>query len=329
MWAKFCAGSCALANSLPPATATSSATPALPAGVLVFERGWLSSNNVLLLGTKQSVLIDSGYCSHSAQTLALVRGALDKRPLDYLLNTHLHSDHCGGNAALQAAYPALQTLIPPGQAQPVRDWDEPALSYKPTGQSCPRFVYTALLQPGTTITLGQQQWQIHAAPGHDPHSVILFEPQSRTLISADALWQNGFGVIFEELEGRQAFAEVAATLDLIEALKPSTVIPGHGAVFTDVAAALERARARLAAFRQDPKRHARYGIKVLLKFKLLEQQALETNAFLAWAEALPYLQRVHQHYFSQLHARAWLQQLLDELVSSGAARLEAQNVYNA
>jgi glyoxylase-like metal-dependent hydrolase (beta-lactamase superfamily II) len=45
--------------------------------------------------------------------------------------------------------------------------------------------------------------------GHDPHSVILFEPVSRVLISADALWERGFGVIFPELEGVEAFDEVA------------------------------------------------------------------------------------------------------------------------
>jgi hypothetical protein len=32
------------------------------------------------------------------------------------------------------------------------------------------------------------------------------------LISADALWENGFGVVFPELEGDDAFAIVAATL---------------------------------------------------------------------------------------------------------------------
>jgi glyoxylase-like metal-dependent hydrolase (beta-lactamase superfamily II) len=88
--------------------------PQLPAGVTVFERGWLSSNNVLICGQAGCALVDSGYSTHSAQTLALLASALKGRPLDLLLNTHLHSDHCGGNAALQQAYPHLQTRIPAG-----------------------------------------------------------------------------------------------------------------------------------------------------------------------------------------------------------------------
>ena len=101
---------------------------ALPAGVQVFERGWLSANNILLTGDGPTALIDSGYCTHAPQTLALVDQALQGRPLDLLLNTHLHSDHCGGNAALQAAHPGLRTWIPTGQLQRVRDWDDVALT---------------------------------------------------------------------------------------------------------------------------------------------------------------------------------------------------------
>ena len=104
-----------------------------------FERGWLSANNILLQGEPRTALVDSGYCTHAEQTLALVKRALGDRPLDLLLNTHLHSDHCGGNAALQVAYPAVETRIPPGQAEDVRHWDPVALTYAPTGQQCPQF----------------------------------------------------------------------------------------------------------------------------------------------------------------------------------------------
>lgn len=105
-----------------------------------------------------------------------------------------------------------------------------------------------MLLPGISIELGDHFWEIHTAPDYDRHSVIFFAPQSRTLISADVLWENGFSVIFQELEGVQAFDETAATLDLIERLSPLTVIPGHSSVFADAASALSRARSRLAKF---------------------------------------------------------------------------------
>lgn len=294
----------------------------LPPGVTVFERGWLSSNNILVRGPEGVALVDSGYCTHSAQTVELVRRAAGPGGLRTLVNTHLHSDHCGGNAALQERFPGLVTLIPPGLAEAVRAWDPVALTYSPTGQQCPRFRVDATLSVGKFVDLGGIAWQVHAAPGHDPHSVVLFEPESRTLLSADALWENGFGVVFPELEGEKAFDEVAETLDVIERLRPRVVVPGHGGVFTDVEAALAKARSRLAAYRADPRRHAAHAAKVLLKFKLLELQSAPVEDFIAWAETTPYFGMVRARFFEERPLRSCVQGFVDELVAGGAARLE-------
>ena len=297
-------------------------------GVTVLERGWLSANNVLLCDSDSATLVDSGYVTHQAQTLALVEQALQGRTLDQLANTHLHSDHCGGNQALQARYPALQTWIPPGLAADVQAWSEEALSYKPTGQNCPPFTFTGLLQPGTNHRWANTDWEVHAAPGHDPHSVILFAPEHRLLMSADALWQNGFGVVFPELVGIDAFDEVGQTLDLIEQLKPTTIIPGHGAVFTEVAPALALARSKLEAFARNPERHARYGAKVLLKYKLLELHQVASADFMKWATGIRYIQTLHQTHAPHMSVQDWVQELLKDLQRSQALAIQDNLIVN-
>lgn len=303
--------------------------PILPADLHVFERGWLSANNILFTGGEKTVLVDSGYCTHSAQTLSLVEGVLGKRPLDMLVNTHLHSDHCGGNAALQAKFAALQTLIPPGHAPQVAQWDTNALTYEPTGQLCPPFSFSQTLVPGKDIRFGKAEWQTHAAAGHDPHSVIFFNPEQKLLISADALWENGFGVVFPELEGADAFAEVASTLDLIERLKPETVIPGHGRVFLYNPAILAKARQRLDSFTENPLRHARHAVKVLLKFKLLEVQRQTTAEFNQWAVATPYFGQIRNRFFESMPMQVWIDELCAELIALGVAKKEGTYILNA
>lgn len=297
------------------------------AGVTILERGWLSANNVLMRGEGPTALVDSGYSSHAPQTVALVRDALGGRPLDLLLNTHLHSDHCGGNTALQAEFPACRTLIPPGQADAVTHWDEDALTYRATGQVCPRFRFDGLLRPGGTVALGGGVWEVHGARGHDPHSVVLFHADSRVLMSADALWQNGFGVVFPELEGVEAFGEVSETLDAIEALNPLVVIPGHGPCFVDLASALARARSRLDMFVRSPEKHRRHAIKVLIKFRLLEWQQIGRCELLAWCVQTPYLVRFMPVQTAE--QTLWLDELLAELARSGALRLHGERVLNA
>src|SRR5450830_523434 len=303
--------------------------PTLPHAITVFERGWLSSNNILICGRESAALIDSGYGAHAGQTLSLVEAALADRPLDVLLNTHLHSDHCGGNAALQNAYPALMTFIPPGLSAHVSHWDPHALTYAPTGQSCPQFRFDAVLVPGSEIRLGDLLWQVHAAPGHDPHSVILFEAASRVLVSADALWERGFGVVFPELEGVDAFDAVGRTIALIESLAPRMVIPGHGSAFDGVEESIAVARERLDNFMRNPAKHISYATKVLLKFKLLEVQGLELAAFIAWAHATPYFLLIFNTHFPELDFSVWVEQLIQDLVRSGAASRDGLMIRNA
>ncbi|HET7791749.1 MAG TPA: MBL fold metallo-hydrolase [Rhizobacter sp.] len=307
--------------------------PAL-AGITVLERGWLSSNNVLIHAQGDepgAVLIDSGHVTHAAQTVALVTHALQGRRLDRIVNTHLHSDHCGGNASLQRAFD-VPAFIPPGQAEAVRRWDEEALSYAPTGQLCERFSIAGTLQPGEGLHAGGRRFEVLAAPGHDPESVVLFDAASGLLISADALWENGFGVVFPELEGEQAFDDVAAVLDMIERLPVKLVVPGHGSPFDDLPAALARARARLASFVKDPPRHARYAAKVLLSYHLMEVGGETLAGLCDWAA---HRTRLFTTVWQQIGraeaatAEGWARVLASELLAGGAARQEGDRIVMA
>ena len=300
-------------------------------GLTILERGWLSSNNVLLhgLGDEGAVLVDSSHVAHAAQTVALVRHALGDAALTRIVNTHLHSDHCGGNAALQRAF-GCRITIPPGQWAAVQDWDEVALSYVPTGQRCERFSADAALKPGDEVRAGRRRWQALAAPGHDPHSLILFNAAERVVITADALWERGFGVIFPELEGEEAFEEEARVLDLIESLGARWAIPGHGAPFSDVAGAVAQARQRLTAFTTDPLRHARHAIKALVKFHLLEEQQQALSALLAWFAGVTLYRAVWLRLGRPAGSlEAYGLQVVDELAHAGVLALRDGVVHNA
>jgi glyoxylase-like metal-dependent hydrolase (beta-lactamase superfamily II) len=300
----------------------------LPNGVTFFERGWLSSNNVLIHDTDQALLVDTGHWTHANQTASLVASVLNDRPLTAVVNTHLHSDHCGGNAFLQSVYPSLHTFIPPGLAAFVDDWDADALTYTATGQHCPTFSRSGSLSNGDTFTVGHSVWQAHSAPGHDPHSLVFFQEDDGILISADALWENGFGVVFPEIEGVDAFVEVQATLEIIEQLKPKIVLPGHGAAFTDVKGALARAKSRLAQFRGSAEKHAMYAAKVLLKFKLLDVQRIKYLDLCAWANAAGYLQLLQTKYAHASDFDVWVLDLCKSLEKSGACAIDEQYIVN-
>jgi glyoxylase-like metal-dependent hydrolase (beta-lactamase superfamily II) len=296
--------------------------PDLP-GITVLERGWLSANNILLDDGEAAVLVDSGHCVHAPQTVALLEAALRGRPLRELLNTHLHSDHCGGNATVRRRW-GVPVRVPAGPLDAVRAWDEDRLSYRPTGQRCERFDADGALEAGSTLVTGRRHWQVLAAPGHDPDSLMLFDPDDGVLVSADALWENGFGVVFPELDGEQAFEDVARVLDLIAVLPVRVVIPGHGAPFTDVSGALQRARRRLDGFVADPARHARHALKVLVKYHLMEEGSQALADLHAWAAATPLMRRVWGDLAPGRPIAGGLDEVLADLVASGALRQDGE-----
>lgn len=290
-------------------------------GLRIFERGWLSSNNILIHsapGESGAVLVDTGHVNHAPQTLALVRHALDGQPLARIVNTHLHSDHCGGNALLQRELGA-PVAVPPGHAAAVRAWDEDALTYRATGQRIDRFAAVHTMHPGQAWVAGGREWQALAAPGHDEHSLVYFDREHGVLISADALWENGFGAVFPEMVGEPGFDDVAAVLDLIESLPVRVVVPGHGRPFSDVADALARARRRLAGFKADPARHLQHAAKVLLKYHLMEVREQALPDLQRWAAETPLLVALWERQAAPgTSAAAWLEHLVDDLVAKGA-----------
>jgi glyoxylase-like metal-dependent hydrolase (beta-lactamase superfamily II) len=300
-------------------------------GLRVFERGWLSSNNVLLHGEpgEGAVLVDASHTLHAAQTVAMMHAALGREALVRVVNTHLHSDHCGGNAALQRAF-GCRVHIPPGLFPSAREWDADALSHATTGQTCERFEPEGVIAPGEVLQVGRRRWQALAAPGHDPHSIMLFDEQAGVLMSADALWQNGFGVVFPELDGEPGFAEVGAVLDLIDELAPRRVIPGHGAPFSDVTEALARARRRLAGFHADPQRHLQHGARVLMKYHLMEARSQPWPELREWLSTTPLMATVWQRLGRpEGDLAAWGEGVLRSLVDSGALAWREGVVHDA
>ena len=297
----------------------------LPPGMQVFERGWLSSNCVLFEDVSGATLVDTGYTSHAEQTLALVLHALERHPaakLRRILNSHLHSDHCGGNALI-ARRTGCEVVIPEGNSYAVRNWDHRLLTFQSTGQPCARFDFTDTLSPGDILTLGGLEWEVLAAPGHDVDSVTFHCEDEGILISADALWEDGSGAIFPSANPKtldEDFAAAFETLGLVETLALRVVIPGHGRPFTDVEGALARARSRMKHLSSDPAKNGRHVARVLLKYRLLDERRMPLADVLAMFRDVPVI--AHANRDIKMPYKDLARRTVDDLVRIGVARVE-------
>jgi glyoxylase-like metal-dependent hydrolase (beta-lactamase superfamily II) len=290
----------------------------LPPSVRVIERGWLNCNQVVLIDGGNNVLIDSGYCTHREATLELLAGpaGLDGKPLERLINTHCHSDHMGGNAAVAHAT-GCRITIPEGEVKHVVPWTPQSAWMAQFDQRADPFHFDDTIGAGDGFEAAGFEWQAHAAPGHDMDALMFFEPVNRILVSGDALWENGMGFVWPRAGANPFIAAALETLARIESLAPALVIPGHGAPFADARGSIEQVRARLAGYARDPVKNARHMFKVMFVFALLDRGAMALAELPGYLERIGCYRDLARDFLGQ-EASALSDWLVADLVRAGA-----------
>lgn len=97
--------------------------------------------------------------------------------LKWIINTHFHGDHVGGDDAVAAAFPAAQLAVPGG------DRDRIAAAVKtPVSRE---------LSGGDAVELGELELRVLDSPGHTPGHISLLS--DRHLFCGDTIFVGGAG----------------------------------------------------------------------------------------------------------------------------------------
>ncbi len=303
-------------------------TEILPETIVFIERDWLSANHVMFRDDESITLIDSGYGKFNDVTLQRVAAQLqlwNATTLNRIINTHIHSDHIGGNAALQAVYPGCTISIPSEEVSALLNWDSDAQMLSYADQQADRFKWDATIDAGQTIILGGEQWQAIATPGHDMGSLVFYCERLRILISADALWENGFGFVLPQAIDPKPLAAQRATFARLAQLDVALVIPGHGPMFTDFTGALKRAREKLEAFAQDDMKIVRNVTKGMFIYSMMWRGTMALSSLTDYVASVG----VHREYnaqFFKMSDEAYAQWLIDEAVRAGKIRVMGDTI---
>ncbi len=296
--------------------------PSLPSSIRVVLRGWLNSNQVVLLAPGDNVVVDSGYCAHRERTLERLasREGLDRQPLERLINTHCHSDHMGGNAAIASQY-GCRITIPAGEVKHVRPWTDQSAWMHEFDQRADPFHFDDTLAAGDRFEGGGFEWECHAAPGHDMDALMFFAPRPRVLITGDALWRNGMGFVWPEEGANPFIAAAREALGAVERLDPAVVIPGHGEPFADWRGSVASVRERLGAFEREPAKAARSMLKSVFAFAVLDKESMRIDEVAAYLARVPCYMQVSRRFLG-LEPSALAEWIVPDLVRAGAIAVE-------
>ncbi|MFE7112855.1 MBL fold metallo-hydrolase [Streptomyces sp. NPDC057575] len=276
--------------------------PDLPSWLTWWQRPFPDANTLLLPG-RQPALVDTGFVGHADETTAWARTHAGN--IDLVVNTHWHSDHVGGNALLQAQGAAIAAGTLEADAITRRDPGCCAAEY--LDQPVAPYTVDVPLDDGQLLRLGDTDWEVVRTPGHTPGHVALWQPEERLLVVGDALSDYDVGWVNLALDGPDAATTALASLKRMADLGPRLILPSHGPIPTDPAAAFAAALRRAQRLVDDPAGAVWYGTRRIFAFALMIREGIPAD------EVEPYL-----------HARAWLTdaaRLLDMTPEALAAEL--------
>ena len=231
----------------------------------------LASNNVYVLGRGPVTLIDAGIKSPEAleQIRASLAGdGLSFRDVERVILTHGHIDHYGLAAEIerQAGRP-VEVWVHPADAGRVRAaWSDAkwrALAQELALMGVPdedlnrmqsRFAMINLLadpvaEPRLLVdgqVFAGDGWRLEVihTPGHSSGSVCLFERDAGLLFCGDLILKGIFPSPFVELDqpGASGYGPYLASLERLEGLPVTAILPGHGAACVDLIEIVTRYR---------------------------------------------------------------------------------------
>ncbi len=177
--------------------------------------------------TEDAIVIDPGFEPETILALLARTG----RRLTAILNTHGHSDHIAGNAAMKEAYPTAPLVIGRGDAHMLTD-DEANLS-RPFGMPILSPPADRLVGEGERCDVAGFSFLVHEVPGHSPGSVVYvcdqFDPPF--VFGGDVLFAGSVGRV--DFPGGSGETLLAGIRQKLFRLPDATIVlPGHGPATT-------------------------------------------------------------------------------------------------
>lgn len=225
--------------SAAPAPAAAPATP--PAAMFTLRRltanVWAAialphspagSNAGFVIGDRAILVIDTFEDARAAEQLRDAIRQFSGLPIRYVVDTHYHLDHVGGNGVFAAAGATILA-----QAH-VRDWErsENLKFFGPNITPAERARVEALTLPnltydtGVNLDLGGVAVEVRDEPGHTGGDSVVSIPSAEVVFTGDLLWNHTLPNLVDASTGPWL-----GTLGGLLGEHPNaTFVPGHGDV---------------------------------------------------------------------------------------------------
>jgi cyclase len=182
------------------------------------------------VGDDGIVVVDDQYAPLAEKIQAALRGITDK-PVRFIINTHYHGDHTGGNAFFQKQAPVIahdNVRKRLEQGSVAGNLGSISMERKPAPKEA---LPILTFDHDVTVHLnGEDIRALHFPSGHTDGDSIIFFPKSNVVHMGDDFVRYGFPFI-DLSSGGSVEGMIAALEEVVPKLPPDVkVIPGHGQI---------------------------------------------------------------------------------------------------
>ncbi len=187
----------------------------------VIHNDFVPGNATALITDEGVILVDDKFAIDHDNILSQLR-IVTTKPIRYVINTHHHADHSGGNAKMQQIN--AQVVV----SEQTRD-NMGAVPRSDPQWSAPNLAF----QNHLSIELGGKRVELyHFGRAHTNGDVVVYFPASRFLVAGDIFVCDPATPQLIDYAGGGSAKEWSKTLDSVLQLDFDTVVPGHGDVTT-------------------------------------------------------------------------------------------------
>lgn len=217
------------------------------------------ANIGFVIGGAAVAVIDPGGSLADGERLRRHIRSITKRPIRYVLMSHVHPDHIFGAGAFSIDEPTFigHANLPRALAQRGEYYRTRLEQVLGSGAAGPIVQPTMLVEERATIDLGDRTVELTAHPrAHTDNDLSAFDVRTKTLFASDLLFVNRVPSLDGSLKGW--ISELAK----LGALGAARAVPGHGPASIDFASAARDLDRYLQALLRETRQAITDGIEI-------------------------------------------------------------------
>jgi len=187
----------------------------------------IDSNIYVVSGGDEIMVVDTGLGLATATVMRdMVELGLSPGKVKFIVNTHCHIDHIGGNKDFLSAAPDAKVMVHEADAKFMLRGDLSAI--EPTGMleyGGQRMRVDVMLREGSRISIGDYEFRVLHTPGHTPGCICLYDDEYKILFSGDTVFLDGVGRYDFPYS---SYSDLLESLERLAKIEVETLLPGHG-----------------------------------------------------------------------------------------------------